>query len=204
MKTLDRNHFVAKKIGKLNGEVVVDLGCRDKILKEYLMGEFIYFPVDFNPNIKNAEFINHNLENGLPKELEKIDIITAIDVLEHINNIHFILEECFNKAEKMIVIALPNIAYYKFRFNFLINGKISNKYTFHETEVVDRHRWLTTHYNNIKFINKNIKPDWQIIQYNFIAHRKNSSFFYFIEKFLSNFFPQLFVYENIFIIKKTN
>jgi hypothetical protein len=92
MKTLDRNQFVARKIGKLNGEIVIDLGCRNKILKEYLTGKFEYYPVDFNPSINNADFINHNLENGLPKELGKIDIITAIDVLEHINNIHLIYE----------------------------------------------------------------------------------------------------------------
>ena len=122
MSTLDRNQFVARKIGKLNGEIVVDLGCRNKILKEYLMGKFQYYPVDFNPNINNADFINHNLESGLPKQLSKIDIITAIDVLEHINNIHLILEECFNRTQKIIAIALPNMAYYKFRFSFLISG----------------------------------------------------------------------------------
>lgn len=204
MKTLDRNQFVARKIGKLNGEIVVDLGCRNKILKEYLTGKFEYYPVDFNPSINNADFINHNLENGLPKQLSKIDVITAIDVLEHINNIHLILEECFNRTQKIIAIALPNMAYYKFRFSFLITGKISNKYTFHENKVLDRHRWLTTHYTNVNFIKKNVPSNWKIFKYDFIAHRKKTSFFYYIEKILSKFFPQLCVYENIFILKKIN
>ena len=33
MKTLNRNQFIAMKIGKLNNEIVLDIGCRDKILK---------------------------------------------------------------------------------------------------------------------------------------------------------------------------
>jgi hypothetical protein len=203
MILLDRNQYVAKIIGKLNGEKVVDLGCRDKILKEHLVGDFDYIPVDFNPNINNGDFINHNLENGLPKEIDKIDIITAIDVLEHIENIHLVFEECLHKAQKMIVIALPNIAYYKFRFYFIISGSISGKYTFHEKKVVDRHRWLTAYYANIEFIKKNTPLNWKIYNYNFIAQRKRNFIFYYIEKFLSKFFPQLFVYENIFILKRT-
>lgn len=204
MKTLDRNQFVAKRIGKLNGEKVLDLGCRDKILKKHLIGNFEYFAVDFNPNISNADYINHNLENGLPKEVDKIDIIAAIDVLEHTENIHLILKECFNKAQKIIVIALPNIAYYKFRFFFLTTGKISGKYTFHEKKVIDRHRWVTTYHANIEFIKKNTPANWKIFKYNFIAQRKRNFIFYYIEKLLSKFFPQLFVYENIFILKKIN
>jgi hypothetical protein len=31
--SLDRNAFIAKKIGPLNKEIVLDIGCRDKILK---------------------------------------------------------------------------------------------------------------------------------------------------------------------------
>jgi len=204
MTTLDRNQYVAKIIGKLNGEKVVDLGCRDKILKKHLIGDFEYIPVDFNPNINNKDFINHNLENGLPKEIDKIDIITAIDVLEHIENIHLVFKECLDKAQKMIVIALPNIAYYKFRFYFLITGNISGKYTFHEKKVIDRHRWLTAYYANIGFIKKNTPLNWKIYKYDFIAQRKRNLIFYYIEKFLSKFFPQLFVYENIFILKRTN
>ena len=30
-----------------------------------------------------------------------------------------------------IAIALPNMAYYKFRIKFLLTGEISGKYTFH-------------------------------------------------------------------------
>ena len=70
MKSLDRNQFIAIKLGKLNNETILDIGCRDKIFKNYLKGDYKYLGVDYNPDDRNTDFINHNLENGLPKNLE--------------------------------------------------------------------------------------------------------------------------------------
>ena len=94
MKPLDRNQFVARKLGKLNNEIILDIGCRDQIFKKSILGDFKYFGIDYDPENKNPEFINHNLEHGLPKNLGKIDIINAMDVLEHVENIHDIFNEC--------------------------------------------------------------------------------------------------------------
>ena len=80
--------------------------------------EFKYIGVDYNPENNNNDFINHNLENGMPSNLESIDIINAADVLEHIDNIHDIFNSCLNVANKKIAIALPTMAYYKFKLNF--------------------------------------------------------------------------------------
>ena len=85
----------------------------------------------YDPENDDSEFINHNLENGLPEQLGKIDIINAMDVLEHVENIHDIFNDCFKKSEQKIAIALPNMAYYKFRLTFLFSGEISGKYIFH-------------------------------------------------------------------------
>jgi hypothetical protein len=206
--SLDRNSFVAKKIGHLNGEVVLDVGCRDKIFKKKLSGNFKYIGIDFIHTYNNAangeegEFINHNLENGLPIEIQNIDIINALDVLEHIENIHKLFRDFFTKSNKTIIIALPNMAYYKFRLNFLITGVVSGKYPFKENPVKDKHRWIPNYYSINNFINKNLNNDWESKEYNFIAERKNNFIIYFIEKFLSNFFPNLFVYEKIFIFTK--
>jgi 2-polyprenyl-3-methyl-5-hydroxy-6-metoxy-1,4-benzoquinol methylase len=105
--SLDRNSFVAKKIGQLNGEVVLDLGCRDRIFKEKLTGKFEYIGIDFIETYKDTDidskknnFLNHNLENGLPKEIYSVDIINAQDVLEHIENIHQLFVDFFAKSKK--------------------------------------------------------------------------------------------------------
>ena len=202
MKPLDRNQFVARKLGKLNNQIILDIGCRDQIFKKSLLGDFKYIGIDYDPEKNDSEFINHNLENGLPEQLGKIDIINAMDVLEHVENIHDIFNACFKKSEQKIAIALPNMAYYKFRLTFLFSGEISGKYIFHSKKIIDRHRWFTTYYNNINFVKTNTPKNWKIKHYNFIAQRKRNFIFYHLEKVLSKLFPKFFVYENIFIIEK--
>lgn len=204
--SLDRTEYVAKKLGKLNGDRVLDIGCREMILKKYLEGNFNYLGLDYISKKSNAtDFINHNLEKGIPDNLDNIDIIVALDVLEHIENIHDVYKEFFSITNKTIVVALPNIAYYKFRINFLIKGVLSGKYIFTENKILDRHRWIPNYQTISKFIYTNTPSKWDIKSYNYIAERKRNFFFYYAEKFLSKFFPSLFVYEKIFFItKKTN
>ena len=203
--SLDRTEYVAKKLGKLNGDKVLDIGCREMILKEYLEGNFDYLGLDYISKKSNAsDFINHNLEKGLPDNLNNIDTIVALDVLEHIENIHDVYKEFFSITNKTIVVALPNIAYYKFRINFLIKGELSGKYIFSEEKVLDRHRWIPNYQSIDKFINKNTPPGWTINTHNYIFERKRNFVLYYIEKFLSKFFPSLFVYEKIFFINKNN
>ena len=204
MKSLDRNQFIAIKLGKLNNETILDIGCRDKVFKNCLEGDYNYLGVDYDPNDKNADYINHNLETGLPKNLGQINIINAADVLEHVENIHEIFSDCFKTANKKISIALPNMAYYKFRIKFAISGEISDKYIFKSSKVIDRHRWFPTYYNNLEFVKKNTPSNWKISHYNFIFQRKRNFILFYIEKTLAKIFPKLFVYENIFIFEKIN
>ena len=204
--SLNRTEYVAKKLGKLNGDKVLDIGCREMILKEYLEGNFDYLGLDYISKKSNApDFINHNLEKGLPDNLDNIDTIVALDVLEHIENIHDVYKEFFSITNKTVIVALPNMAYYKFRINFLIKGVLSGKYIFSEEKVLDRHRWIPNYQSIDKFINKNTPPGWTINTHNYIFERKRNFVLYYIEKFLSKFFPSLFVYEKIFFItKETN
>ena len=201
--SLDRTEYVAKKLGKLNGDKVLDIGCREMILKEYLEGNFNYLGLDYISKKSNAaDFINHNLENGLPDNLGNIDTIVALDVLEHIESIHDVYREFFSITNKTVIVALPNMAYYKFRINFLIKGVLSGKYIFSENKVLDRHRWIPNYQSIDKFIYQNTPVGWNIKAHDYICERKRNFVFYYIEKFLSKFFPSLFVYEKIFFMTK--
>ena len=205
--SLDRNQYVAKKLGILNGATILDIGCRDMVLKTYLKGNFIYKGLDFQITEKleeNKDLINHNLENGLPKDLGKYDIINALDVLEHLENIHDIFQDLFNHSNSQIIIALPNIGYYRFRLSFLFKGILSKKYTFNKNKTDDRHRWIPNYYSINKFVDENTNKNWFYKKENFIFERKRNFVFFNIEKLLSYFFPNLFVYEVIYFLKKNN
>jgi len=203
--SLNRTEFVAKKLGNLNGDKILDLGCRNMILKKYLNGNFIYKGLDYiSEKSTDIDFINHNLEKGLPNNLETVDSIVALDVLKHIENIHYVYSELFSKVTKLVIIALPNMGYYKFRFNFLFTGVLSGKYIFSDNKTLDRHRWIPNYHSINKFVLKNTPSDFNIESYDYIAERKRNFFFYHLEKFLSKFFPSLFVYEKIFFLRKKN
>lgn len=202
--SLNRNQFIAKKLGYLNKETLLDIGCRDMILKKYLKGNFNYIGIDYSTTInENKEILNHNLETGIPK-IYNADVITAVDVLEHLENIHEIFSSLFLLSKKIVVIALPNMGYYKFRLSFFFTGSLSGKYIFSEKKIFDRHRWIPTYQSIKNFINNNTPKEWQIIEYNYIAERKRNHLFYFVEKMLSYIFPSLFVYEKIFFFIKKN
>jgi hypothetical protein len=202
--SLNRNEFIANKIGFLNEETLLDIGCRDMILKKYLKGKFKYIGIDYQNNINTSkDFINCNLENGIPK-ISNIDVITAVDVLEHLENIHDIFSSLFLLSKKKIIIALPNMGYYKFRINFFFTGCLSGKYIFSDKKIFDRHRWIPN-YQSIKyFVKTNTPENWRITEYNYIMERKRNHFFYFIEKLLSKIFPSFFVYEKIYFFTKNN
>ena len=200
----NRNEFVANKLGNLNGEKILDIGCRDEVFKKYLKGKFDYYGIDYDPNdaCYKENRLNYNLEKGLPDLSAKFDIINALDVLEHLENIHEIFNQLFKKSNNTISIALPNMGYYKFRLNFLFRGEISGKYTFHNKKINDRHRWLPNYVSIIDFINSNVDKNWSFKKYEFVAERKRNFISYYIEKLLSKIFPSFFVYEMIYIFKK--
>ena len=203
--SLDRTEYVAKKLGKLNGDKVLDIGCREMILKEYLEGKFNYLGLDYISKKSNtSDFINHNLERGIPDNLNNIDIIVALDVLEHIENIHDVYKELFSITNKTLVVALPNMAYYKFRLNFLTKGVLSGKYLFSENKIIDRHRWIPNYQSINRFIINNTPSNFTIKTYDYIAERKRNHLFYYAEKFLSKFFPSFFVYERIYFISRSS
>ena len=63
-------------------------------LKNHLQGNFKYVGLDYNPEKKESvDFINHNLEEGLPENIKDFDIVIALDVLEHLENIHSVLKK---------------------------------------------------------------------------------------------------------------
>ncbi|WP_435090539.1 class I SAM-dependent methyltransferase [Candidatus Pelagibacter bacterium nBUS_30] len=184
--SLDRNQFVAKKLGILNGDTILDIGCRDMVLKRYLKGNFKYKGLDFQVTQQleeNNDLINHNLENGLPKDLGKYDIINALDVLEHLENIHDIFQDLFVHSNNQIIIALPNIGYYRFRLSFLFNGILSKKYTFNKNKTDDRHRWIPNYYTIQEFVNHNINKKWIVKKKILFLREKETLYFFILKKF---------------------
>ncbi|MDW8103174.1 MAG: methyltransferase domain-containing protein [Anaerolineae bacterium] len=121
--------------------IILDVGCRTSNFKRALLYNNIkirYYGVDICPP---ADVII-NLENGLPFASQAYDVVIALDILEHINNLHKAFDEICRCARRFVIITLPNAYELKSRIKFLIGRSLSGKYGLPLEPPEDRHRWL--------------------------------------------------------------
>ena len=134
---------------------LLDLGCRTMDLKPLLNSCKEYHGTDF---VAGDGVFECNLEDGLPQfEDNFFDIVTALDVLEHLEHAHKALDEALRVAKKAVFVSLPNMYYIKFRLNFLIGKGLSGKYVFPAQPIMDRHRWVLSFHEAVNFIQENAK-----------------------------------------------
>jgi SAM-dependent methyltransferase len=151
--TLARLTMCADRINKKYSDyTLMDAGCRTMALRPLLKDCREYYGSDLIP----AEgVLACNLEEPLPFADASFDIVTALDVLEHLNNPHLAFKELTRIARKAVFVSLPNMHYIKFRMNFMMGKGISGKYAFHTDPVLDRHRWVPSYSENVNFIQHN-------------------------------------------------
>ncbi|MDQ0640918.1 2-polyprenyl-3-methyl-5-hydroxy-6-metoxy-1,4-benzoquinol methylase [Pedobacter sp. W3I1] len=145
------NLGIIRLIKKLPSKIL-DVGCgagnNASLLKE--LGNTIDGITISNDEMKLAakfcgNIYNFNLENGLPDEVYKnqYNYIICSHILEHIAFPEKLLVDIYNLASKnkaTILIALPNIMYFKTRFNLLL-GKF--EYTHDGIMDYTHLRWYT-------------------------------------------------------------
>ena len=126
-------------------EKIIDIGARDCLVKKLIDDKSKYLSIDINQNSLNNIDIVGDVSNLDLSFIGKEDIVLALDVLEHIDDIHTIIERLFKSNAKAILICLPNTSNWKYRFNYLIKGRFpGNKYKLiSDSRIIDRHRWVT-------------------------------------------------------------
>jgi len=124
--------------GIWNGSVL-DVGCRKKKLSTLLATSPVkYTGFDLDP----AADIVGDLTKGLPFSDSAFNVVVALDILEHINDVHSAFDEICRVSNEYVVITLPNIFEIKTRLRILFGGKISDKYEIKPNSQIDRHRWI--------------------------------------------------------------
>lgn len=136
-----RIDFVAGLIndGAIQGHSVCDLGSRDEVLKHMISKDIKYLGVDIYPVKDNTIF--SDIQKRIETE-EQFDIVTAIDVLEHTDNIEKAISEMLRICSGTFVINLPNEIFLLYRIR-LFFGILSGKFLVNLNSK-DRHRWFFT------------------------------------------------------------
>jgi SAM-dependent methyltransferase len=118
---------------------VIDVGCRTRELGAALRGRHVrYVGVDVDPS---AEIVA-DLGEKLPFDDDAADVVVALDVLEHTDDIHRAFGELCRVAREHIVITLPNCFEAGIRLRLMRGKPIGQKYGLPLTKPDDRHRWF--------------------------------------------------------------
>lgn len=179
---------------------LLDLGCRTMDLKPLLSKCNQYHGTDL---ISGPNIFQCNLENGLPQFKDSsFDVVTVLDVLEHLDKPHYVLEEALRVAKSAVFVSLPNMFNIKFRLNFLKGNGISKKYDFPPLPILDRHRWILSFTESVKFIHK-IGDGLNIETYKITPQRGRTKMISSpVDTWLSEKWPDLFAVGSLFMIKK--
>lgn len=127
---------------------VLDVGCRDVILKRHLRSDIAYTGIDLIP----GPGVDHvgNAEEGLPFADRAFDAVVALDLLEHADNIWLVFDELLRVASRQVVVLLPNAYHWQLRLKYL-RGKEMDKYILPSEPILDRHRWLLSYQSIRRF-----------------------------------------------------
>ena len=197
--TFARLDLCAERINRQYSDyTLLDIGCRTMDLKPKLKSCKKYYGADLVPG---EDVLECNLQQKLPFEDNEFDIITALDVLEHLDNPHIVLPELLRVARKSVIISLPNMYHIIFRLLFLRGKGISGKYLFPPHPVLDRHRWILSYDEAVRFVYESAS-EFKVEHEKILIPRGRTKLISEpIEKVLADKWPNLFVYGILFEIK---
>lgn len=129
--------------GVNSGATLLDVGCRGCELRSYLPAGVQYAGLDLFQNADGT--VDHvlDVEKGLPFADQSFDFVVALDLVEHLDDFAGGLGELARVTRRRLLVALPNLGFFTFRLEFLLHGRVANKYDLACGMGRDRHRWLT-------------------------------------------------------------
>lgn len=135
---MDRVAFAAHCATALPVRSVLDVGCRDGYLRRFLPEHVRYSGCD----LVAGEHVRYVGDVRLIDIDESFDCVIALDLLEHVDDIHALFDRLAGLAGQALVVSLPNCYDLKSRLRFALRGRLGGKYEFSAVPVLDRHRWI--------------------------------------------------------------
>lgn len=128
---------------------ILDIGCGDGVLLNYLNADLVYKGVDIGAGCYNQTTHESLLYIQDRKELEvailreHVDMVLLINVLEHTEDFSGLFELALQVAKKSVFVCLPNEENIHNIFSFLVgNGIPSHGLDMYGKHLNHRHLWL--------------------------------------------------------------
>jgi len=131
---------------------ILDVGADQCYLKKYL-GEFAqYLGIGLGEGVDKQV----DLEAGpLPFEDSSFDCVLCLDVLEHVDNMHYVFDELCRVTSRYVVVSLPNPwadFYGMLRRGYYQENRPAKFYYLPPEPPEDRHKWFFSTEEAEKFI----------------------------------------------------
>ncbi len=133
-----RSEFVAQRFKPYLASGVLDVGCYEAPLRQ-ILGKAHYTGIDFvgDPDV----FLNLETCDALPYKDGDFACVMAIEVLEHLENLHSMFAQMARVSNRYIIMSLPNCWRDARRPIERGKGKIGH-YGLPATRPDDRHKWF--------------------------------------------------------------
>lgn len=88
---------------------LLDVGCRNAVLRKYLDDSVKYYGIDIEPEVDFVQKVNVSMDK-FPFESNFFDYVIISEVLEHLDNQHHCLNEIYRvlKPEGILIGTVPN------------------------------------------------------------------------------------------------
>ncbi len=203
----ERNLILESFFPKTNNkEKVADIAGGSGIVSEWMEKQgYEVTLIEFSDNavaqakirgIKNIYQGMVEKRGSLPFSDDSFDIVFFGDIIEHLFDPESALLEMSRilKPGGKLIISCPNVAYWRFRTYYLVDGD------FHRVDVAKQKPWEQEH---IRFFNiKILKEFLQKLRFSFLRYEGVNNIWH--SRFLASYFPNLFAHTIVseFINKK--
>ena len=144
-RTQTASKLIKKIVGQSKIDRVIDIGARDCALKLNLDKELNYYSIDIFQNKSNSIDLVKDISSVDMSFFAESDIVIALDVLEHIDDMHEVIRNLLTSKPCTFLFCLPSTSHWRFRIHYFVTGSMpGGKYRLGgSSSLKDRHRWLT-------------------------------------------------------------
>jgi hypothetical protein len=138
-------HTFVQEIAK--SKKILDVGSDFNTLKKIVGSKVLGVDLYGEPDIK-IDFEKDKLKqfkNG------QFDLVVCTEVLEHLDNLHEMVDELFRVSNCYVLISLPNCLSIFTKWNIAFHSRIGKYYGLPFEKPEDRHRWLFSYLDIDRF-----------------------------------------------------
>jgi hypothetical protein len=136
----------------LQGRKILDVGADQCYLRQHLDEDASYWGIGLGGQPDQQV----DLEQGeIPFPDNSFDCVLCLDVLEHLESIYQIFDECCRVTNQYVIVSLPNplgAVYGRLRYGDYRPGQMTKFYGLPPEPPEDRHRWFFSYEEAERFI----------------------------------------------------